>query len=574
MTASLSLNSATFAWDDLAERLERFLATWEQASEPTIAEFLPAEPPAHRKLVLVELIKVDLEQRTTRGCPKRLDAYSTEFPELTAEGEPPCDLIYEEYHIRRVAGEAVSPCEYFERFPRSAEALRRLMGTDQYSVSTQLGASRRIAGLAAGQRLDDFELLLEVGQGAFGSVFLARQLSMHRLVALKVSADRGNEPQALATLEHPNIVRVYDQRVLAEQKVRLLYMQFAAGWTTTLHVMAGVRRAGPPAAPRQPHDPLTVRMTQVLRKALAPEPADRHTDGAALARELLLCLNPRAWDLVHDLGSGWRDFARRHPVAALFPVNMPPFLLAGAFNLWFNTTYYVPLYLSPREQHAFWLVTAPLNAILYSLGIGLVVWFAMPVARGLRRVTRGEEIVTEELLAARRRALVLGHGVAAVGLSLWIIAGMAFPLSIHALVGSFPASGYLHFMLSMVACGIISCCLPFLAMTWLSVRVFFPALLASGTPDAAEQRQLTALGRYAGYYLFSSPVAPLLALLLVLFAGPDTRAAMVVLVLVAIAGFAAAYATWQRILTDLAALSVATRPTDMIGLTTDTVDTI
>jgi hypothetical protein len=338
--------------------------------------------------------------------------------------------------------------------------------------------------------------------------------------------------------------------------------------------MAGVRRAHAPDAPRQPHDPLTARMTQVLRKALSPEPADRHADGAALARELVLCLNPRAWDLVHDLGSGWRDFARRYPVVALFPVNMPPFLLAGAFNLWFNTTYYVPLYLSPREQHAFWLVTIPLNVLLYSLGIGLVIGFAMPVVRGLRRITRGEPIAAEELLAARRRALSLGHGVAAVGLSLWIVAGIAFPLSIHALVGSFPVGGYLHFMLSMVACGIISCCLPFLTMTWLSVRVFFPALLASGTPDAAEQRQLAALGRYAGWYLFSSPVAPLLALLLVLFAGPDTRAAMVLLVLVAIAGFAAAYATWQRILTDLAALSVATRPPDMIGMTTDTVDTI
>ena len=49
-----------------------------------------------------------------------------------------------------------------------------------------------------------------------GKVIFARQRNMQRLVALKVSADRGQEPQTLAQLDHPNIVRVYDQRVIAE----------------------------------------------------------------------------------------------------------------------------------------------------------------------------------------------------------------------------------------------------------------------------------------------------------------------------------------------------------------------
>src|SRR5207248_8053885 len=83
------------------------------------------------------------------------------------------------------------------------------------------------------------------GKGAFGSVFLARQISMQRMVALKLSADKGNEPQTLATLEHPNIIRVYDQRTLPGQRVRLLYMQFAPGGTLA-EVVKHVR-ATPPA---------------------------------------------------------------------------------------------------------------------------------------------------------------------------------------------------------------------------------------------------------------------------------------------------------------------------------------
>jgi hypothetical protein len=131
----------------------------------------------------------------------------------------------------------------------------------------------------------------------------------------------------------------------------------------------------------------------------------------------------------------------------------------------------------------------------------------------------------------------------------------------------------LRFVLSMLVCGIISCCLPFLATTWLSVRVFIPALLANSAPDAAEQRRLIELGRQAGYYLFASPVAPLGALLLVTFSEGEAREATIILILVAIAGFAAAYVTWQRIRADLAALSVVARPPEMIGTSTDTVDT-
>src|SRR5204862_2053980 len=129
------------------------------------------------------------------------------------------------------AGDNISPSGYYRRFPKSAEALKRLMGTEDFSATTQLASSRRIEGFAAGQKIEDFDLLVELGKGAFGSVFLARQISMQRMVALKLSADKGNEPQTLATLEHPNIIRAYDQRTLPGQRVRLLYMQFAPGGT-------------------------------------------------------------------------------------------------------------------------------------------------------------------------------------------------------------------------------------------------------------------------------------------------------------------------------------------------------
>ncbi|MFC9473707.1 serine/threonine-protein kinase [Nocardia sp. NPDC056952] len=95
---------------------------------------------------------------------------------------------------------------------------------------------RGLGRFEAGAHIGDFELLTELGAGAFARVFLARQRSMQRLVAVKISADSGTEPQTLAQLDHGYIVRVFDQLVLdppddSSPRLRLLYMQFLPGGT-------------------------------------------------------------------------------------------------------------------------------------------------------------------------------------------------------------------------------------------------------------------------------------------------------------------------------------------------------
>jgi serine/threonine protein kinase len=107
----------------------------------------------------------------------------------------------------------------------------RLLGLNSPERSLSLVTVEQVGNIEAGTRLDDFDLLTQLGRGAFAQVFLARQQSMQRLVALKVSADRGNEPQTMAQLDHPHIVRVYDQRLLPERRLRLLYMQYIPGGT-------------------------------------------------------------------------------------------------------------------------------------------------------------------------------------------------------------------------------------------------------------------------------------------------------------------------------------------------------
>lgn len=69
-------------------------------------------------------------------------------------------------------------------------------------------------------RVGDFQLVKKLGQGGMGTVFLAKQVSLDRLVALKTLskelAKREDfvarflrEARAMARLDHPNVVRVY-----------------------------------------------------------------------------------------------------------------------------------------------------------------------------------------------------------------------------------------------------------------------------------------------------------------------------------------------------------------------------
>src|SRR5581483_1713279 len=54
------------------------------------------------------------------------------------------------------------------------------------------------------------QLVAELGRGAFGRVFLARQRDLaHRPVALKVTVDLLQEDQKLAQLQHTNVVPIY-----------------------------------------------------------------------------------------------------------------------------------------------------------------------------------------------------------------------------------------------------------------------------------------------------------------------------------------------------------------------------
>ncbi|QSH41649.1 serine/threonine-protein kinase [Lentisphaerota bacterium ZTH] len=97
------------------------------------------------------------------------------------------------------------------------------------------------APIAPGTEIGGFELLNEIGRGANGIVYLARQLTLERDVALKVLpegkaedpkfvTDLLKEARAAARLNHPNIVQAYDAG-MSSQGIYFFAMEYIRGRT-------------------------------------------------------------------------------------------------------------------------------------------------------------------------------------------------------------------------------------------------------------------------------------------------------------------------------------------------------
>ncbi|MFO0802732.1 MAG: serine/threonine-protein kinase [Gemmataceae bacterium] len=103
----------------------------------------------------------------------------------------------------------------------------------------------------SGRTLGEFEVLRKIGAGGMGQVYLARQLSLKRQVALKLlRKDLADNPtamlrfqaeaEAVATLNHPNIVQVYGAG--ESDGLRYMALEYVEGRNLREHLA----RKGPP----------------------------------------------------------------------------------------------------------------------------------------------------------------------------------------------------------------------------------------------------------------------------------------------------------------------------------------
>jgi serine/threonine protein kinase len=134
------------------------------------------------------------------------------------------------------------------RFPAVREALQSILRChhDLDSIArSELDESAPIWP-QAGERFGGFELLRELGRGAFARVFLASERALGgRRVVVKLSTGGGSEAETLGRLEHPLIVPIHSVRLDRASRLTAVCMPYLG--TATLrdvvaHAFADGRR--------------------------------------------------------------------------------------------------------------------------------------------------------------------------------------------------------------------------------------------------------------------------------------------------------------------------------------------
>jgi serine/threonine protein kinase len=265
--------------------------------------------------------------------------------------------------------------------------------------------------------LNDFELLRPLGEGSFGQVFLARQQSLGRLVAIKVTRNQSSEARTLASLEHDHIIRVFFESVDRERGLRVLCMQYVPGPT-----LAGVIAA----LGRRPRNEWSGQALLEVIDALSPDLVSPDSTSTSYEREFLAGCNfieavcwigarlAEALAHAHRQGILHRDIK---PANILFHRNGRPLL--ADFNLAIDQqrlgqsgeeTVFggTPYYMAPEHLDAFnpEEPTTPeaveQRSDLYSLGV--VLFELLTGRRPFGHVPRGQSPgATLRALAAERR---------------------------------------------------------------------------------------------------------------------------------------------------------------------------
>jgi len=204
-------HSTILSVDETARR--RFEADRKSSAAIAFEAYLPPDSDPRFVPTLEELVLIDLEWswKTPDGSapPKRVEEYVARFERLR---EPAIlsRLVAEEYRLRHRFGDRPAADEYRDRFP-TLDIAKLTAQTVEYVGPANADATPTIPG---------YSILEQLGRGGMGLVFLARQDTLNRVVALKLIRGRAADAldrarfklkaEAAAALNHPNIVQVHE----------------------------------------------------------------------------------------------------------------------------------------------------------------------------------------------------------------------------------------------------------------------------------------------------------------------------------------------------------------------------
>jgi WD40 repeat protein/tRNA A-37 threonylcarbamoyl transferase component Bud32 len=195
--------------------------------------------PSDRDQQVNEIIAAYLEAETQGTSPDRAE-WAARHPEFAQELEA---FFRDHDAVRRMADPTGAP---IPPEPNDLAAAPTLGPTDRPPLSPRPAALTKI------RYFGDYEILEEIARGGMGVVYKARQLSLNRIVALKMilagqlaspkEVDRFyREAEAAANLDHPNLVPIYE--VGAHDGQHYFSMKFIDGQSLASALASGVASA-------------------------------------------------------------------------------------------------------------------------------------------------------------------------------------------------------------------------------------------------------------------------------------------------------------------------------------------
>ncbi len=231
--------------DEAVLELER---AWSLGTRPSVEAIWARFSPTGSVDILAALIKAKIRCRFQAGEEPNVAEYLERFSLLGTVSDRVVSLVYEEYCLREERGEQLDPEEFCTRYDPWRDSLLSQLRYHRM-LSQAAGVEPSTSRLpAAGERFRSFRLRSVLGQGGTARVFLANDESLgDRVVALKVSTDRGKEPAIQGRLDHAHIVPVLSVTDDPETGLRGLCMPYRPG----LALDKVIQKVDPASRPRK-----------------------------------------------------------------------------------------------------------------------------------------------------------------------------------------------------------------------------------------------------------------------------------------------------------------------------------